>query len=70
MIKQIFFWLVLLFYSFANGMTIGSDTCVDRFNNQIDLANGDRIGGFASLQGGIKFGSAYLVILYYVTLLK
>jgi len=39
------------------GMDIGSDTAVTRFNNQVLVNDGDRIAGFAALDGGFFFSS-------------
>ncbi len=57
---MIFFGCVfLIFFSRSlDGMTIGSDTAVTRFNNQVTLNNGDRIAGFAALDGGFFIDSA------------
>ncbi len=39
-------------------MDIGSDTAVTRFNAQVTINNGDRIAGFAALDGGFFIDSA------------
>jgi len=48
-----------LFFSFFSNIffaaDIGSDTAVTRYNSQQTVNDGDRIAGFASLQGGFKF---------------
>lgn len=52
-------YLLLIFFSLKLfGMDIGSDTAVTRFNTQITLNNGDRIAGFAALDGGFFIDSA------------
>jgi len=41
-----------------HAVDIGSDTAVTRFNTQQILLNGDRVAGFAALQGGFIFSTA------------
>lgn len=44
--------IFLLINLSADCVDIGSDSSVQLFNNQVTLANGDRIAGFAALNGG------------------
>jgi len=39
-------------------MDIGSDTAVTRFNNQVTINNGDRVAGFAALDGGFSINGS------------
>ncbi len=49
--------LVCLFCYVSMAVDIGSDTAVNRFDTQQDLADGDRIAGFAALDAGFSFNS-------------
>lgn len=52
---QIIFVFILLIIHFPLlAITFGSDTTPTRFNNQIELSDGDRIAGFAAIAGGFK----------------
>jgi len=52
-------WLCTFWWIFSLlGMDIGSDTAVTRFNTQVVVNDGDRIAGFAALDGGFFFTSA------------
>lgn len=53
----LFFVLLLSFFTESLGITIGSDTTVNRFNTQQILNTGDRIASFAALAGGIALTS-------------
>lgn len=51
--KNIFLILLLLsFEKIANATTIGSDSAVTLFTNQVTLGSGDRIAAFAAIEGG------------------
>lgn len=46
-------WLLLLCHGWIKTTTIGSDSAVTRFNTQQILQTGDRVAGFAALDGGL-----------------
>ena len=48
----------LLSSSQLYAVTIGSDTAVSRHTAQVTLGNGDRIAGFAAIEGGFKLSSS------------
>jgi len=53
--------ITIIFLFFSNKIysaDIGSDTAVNRFNTQQTVNDGDRIAGFAALQGGFAFYGA------------
>ena len=50
--KSILFLMSLFYYANVFGAVIGSDTAVTRFNNNVTLNDGDRIGAFTALFGG------------------
>lgn len=53
--------LIFLFFSIYRivfSADIGSDSAVTRFNNQVTLNAGDRVAGFAALQGGFQILSS------------
>ena len=52
--KCIFVISIFCFLGIIFCVDIGSDTAVNRFNTQQTLNNGDRIAGFAALQGGFR----------------
>mgnify|MGYP006969554494 CR=1 FL=1 len=43
---------------FIDAVDIGSDTAVTRFNNQVTINNGDRVAGFAALNGGFSINGS------------
>jgi len=55
--KRSLFVGYLFGHTFLHTMDIGSDTAVTRFNNQVLVNNGDRIAGFAALDGGFFLSS-------------
>ncbi len=50
-------YTTLLLTVYVNTMDIGSDTAVTRFNSQVTINDGDRVAGFAALDGGFFFSS-------------
>lgn len=58
MIKNLFGGYLLCLTVSAMGMDIGSDTAVTRFNNQVTINDGDRIAGFAALDGGFSINGS------------
>ncbi len=53
------YWAYLLHLSMPlAGMDIGSDTAVTRFNTQVTINDGDRVAGFAALNGGFSINGS------------
>lgn len=55
--RYTFFWSALSIMLYVNTMDIGSDTAVTRFNSQVTINDGDRVAGFAALDGGFFISS-------------
>ncbi|MFC1842269.1 hypothetical protein ACFLYU_01290 [Candidatus Dependentiae bacterium] len=58
--KCLFLFFIIYFcfnFNVLMGVDIGSDTAVNRFNTQQVLNDGDRVAGFAALQGGFRLDS-------------
>ncbi len=57
--SQAWYWAYLLYLSMPlAGMDIGSDTAVTRFNTQVTINDGDRVAGFAALDGGFSINGS------------
>src|SRR5579872_112409 len=56
--KFILLLAILIIAGPLYGATIGSDTSVTRFNNQVFVNNGDRIAAFAALNAGFQLATS------------